>query len=315
MRKILWLLLIIFIFSCSEKEVSFPNKDVTVIIPNMPGGGTDRSVRGILDVAKKYSEANFIVENRPGAATAIGTSAIANSKPDGYTLGAITVESVILPHVGQMPVDYTFFKPLAFTIGEPSVLTVKADDKRFSNVKEFVDYAKANPGKIKMGTTGVNSIWYIAAIMLQNSLGIEFTIVPYEGGSADAVAALVGGHIDATTVGPGNLKSQVDANVLKSLAILTKERSPLFPDLPTIVEETDVEPFTIRAWALMVVPIKTPDDVYNYWYEVFSKASKDDEFIDFLTSQGLIIPVGMEDSQKVLKEDNELYKEVIKSLQ
>ena len=153
----------IFTFlSCSQKkEEEFPSKNVTVIIPNAPGGGTDRSVRGILEVAKKYTKANFIAENRPGAATAIGTSAIANAKADGYTIGAITVESVILPHVGQMPVDYTAFKPLAFTIGEPSVLTIKTDDKRFSNLKEFIEYAKANPGKLKVGTSGVNSIWYM----------------------------------------------------------------------------------------------------------------------------------------------------------
>ena len=315
MKKIVVLFIsIIFILSCSANQKEFPSKDVRVIIPNAAGGGTDRSVRGIIDIAKKYSKANFIAENRPGAATAVGTAAIANSKADGYTLGAITVESVILPHVGQMPVDYTAFRPLAFTIGEPSVLTIKADDTRFSNLKEFIDYAKAHPGELKVGTTGVNSIWYIAALLLQDSLGLEFTIVPYEGGSADVVAALVGGHIDATTVGPANVKTQVDANVLKSLAILTEERSPLFPDLPTIVEEANIEPFTIRAWALMVVPAETPDDIYNYWKDVFTKAAADEEFTSFLESQGLIIPVNMENVDEVLKEDNDLYKSVLDSL-
>lgn len=266
-------------------------------------------------MAKKYSKANFIAENRPGAATAIGTSAIANANPNGYTLGVITVESVILPHVGQMPVDYTAFRPLAFTIGEPSVLTIKSDDKRFSNFKEFVEYAKANPGKLKVGTSGVNSIWYIAAIMLKDSLGIDFTIIPYESGSSDTVAALVGGHIDATTVGPGNVKNQVDAKVLKSLAILTEERSPLFPDLPTIVEEANIEPFTIRAWALMVLPAKASDEIYDYWSNVFTKASQDEEFKNFLNMQGLIMPVGMENVEEILKSDNELYKRVIESIQ
>lgn len=306
----------IFTFlSCSQKEEEFPSKNVTVIIPNAPGGGTDRSVRGILEVAKKYSKVNFIAENRPGAATAIGTSAIANAKADGYTIGTITVESVILPHVGQMPVDYTAFKPLAFTIGEPSVLTIKTDDKRFSNLKEFIEYAKANPGKLKVGTSGVNSIWYIGALLLKESLGIDFTIIPYESGSSDTVAALVGGHIDATTVGPGNVKNQVDANVLKSLAILTEERSPLFPDLPTIVEEANIEPFTIRAWALMVCPAKVSDEIYNYWNDVFTKASQDEEFKNFLNMQGLIMPIGMENAEEVLKSDNELYKRVIESIQ
>lgn len=305
---------ILYIFSCGQKTQEFPSKNVTVIIPNAPGGGTDRSVRGILEVAKKYSKANFIAENRPGAATAIGTSAIANANPDGYTIGAITVESVILPHVGQMPVDYTAFRPLAFTIGEPSVLTIKSDDKRFSNLKDFIEYAKANPGKLKVGTSGVNSIWYIGALLLKESLGIDFTIIPYESGSSDTVAALVGGHIDATTVGPGNVKNQVDANVLKSLAILTEERSPLFPDLPTIMEEADIEPFTIRAWALMVCPARVSDEIYNYWNDVFTKASQDDEFKNFLNTQGLIMPVSMENADEVLKSDNELYKRVIESI-
>ena len=313
--RFLVLLMVFFTISCGEKkEAAFPTKDVTVIIPNAPGGGTDRSVRGLLQIAQKYTEATFIVENRPGAATAIGTSAIANAKPDGYTLGAATVELAILPHVGQMPVDHTAFRPLVFTIGEPGVITVRSDDSRFKTFSELIAYAKANPKKLKVGTTGFNSIWYIAAVLLNQSLGIDLTIVPYEGGSADAVAALVGGHIDLTTVGPATVKSQVDAGALKMLSIITEERSKLFPDLATIGELEPVDPFTIRAWAVMVLPKGVNDKIYDYWKNVFTKASKDPEFINLLTSQGLIIPVGMDDVDQVLKDDNELYKKVVESL-
>lgn len=314
MRLLLLVFLLITTACGDNKESKFPSKDVTVIIPNAPGGGTDRSVRGLLDVAKKYTDAQFIVENRPGAATAIGTSTIANAKADGYTLGAATVELAILPHIGQMPVDYTAFRPLVFTIGEPSVITIRSGDTRFKNFAELIAYAKSNPKKLKVGTTGFNSIWYIAAVLLQQSLGIKLTIIPYEGGSADAVAALVGGHVDLTTVGPATVKSQVDAGALKMLAILAKERSKLFPNLATIDEFEPVEPFTIRAWALMVLPKNVNDEIYKYWKDIFTKASKDPEFIELLTSQGLIIPLHMDNVEQVLKDDNDLYKSVVKSL-
>lgn len=304
----------VFFGACAQQR--FPAKDVTVIIPNAPGGGTDRSVRGLIDIAKKYTPAKFIVENRPGAATAIGTAAIANANPDGYTIGAATVELAMLPHIGQMPVDHTAFKPLVFTIGEPGVITIKANDPRFKTAQEFIAYAKANPRKIKIGTTGVNSIWYVAAIQLQKSLGIEFTVVPYEKGSADAVAALVGGHVDCTSVGPATVKSQIDAGILSMIAIITPERSPLFPDLPTIAEAAPgVEPFAIRAWAAIVVPAKVSPEVHEYWLDVFTKAAKDPEFEKYLKDQSLIIPVGMDDAAKVIAEDSAIYKEILQSLQ
>lgn len=316
MKKAFPILLTLALFFGACAQNKFPAKDVTVIIPNAPGGGTDRSVRGLLDIAKKYTGAKFIVENRPGAATAIGTAAIANAKPDGYTIGAATVELAMLPHINQMPVDHTAFKPLVFTIGEPGVITVKSDDARFKTAQEFIAYAKANPKKIKIGTTGVNSIWYVAAVQLQKALGIEFTIVPYEKGSADAVAALVGGHVDCTSVGPATVKSQVDAKILSMLAIITPERSPLFPELPTIAEVVPgVKPFAIRAWAAIVIPAKVPQDVYEYWKDVFTKAAKDPDFEKYLRDQSLIMPIGMDDAAKVIAEDSAIYKEILQSLQ
>lgn len=262
---------------------AFPEKPVTVICPWSAGGGTDTLLRALSKEAEKYLGQTINVVNQTGGGGAIGHNAIRAARADGYTVGMITFELNSLPPQGLVPFTWKDFDPLMRINSDPAALTVKADAP-YSNVKGFVDNAKAKPGEVSIGNSGPGSVWHIAAGLAADKTGVTVKHVPFDGANP-AVTALVGGHIQAVAVSVAEVKGQVQAGNLKILGVMSGERDKIFPDVPTFKEQgVDVQFYTWRGLAL---PKGVPAEAKAKIADAYKKAFDSQEFKDFAAKASL----------------------------
>ncbi len=196
----------------AEQTLTYPKKNIEVVIPKNPGGGTDTSARTVIEFARdKMPKGTMMVPvNKPAGNGITGLLEVAKARPDGYKLVMTTVELAMFPHQGKSPVTYKDFTPIVTTIADPVSLVVNAKSS-YNTLQEFIDAAKKEPGKIKVGNSGNGAIYHLAAINIEKITGVKFNNIPYNEGTGPSIAALVGEHIDAVLTTPGSVKSQVDA--------------------------------------------------------------------------------------------------------
>ncbi|WP_047153881.1 tripartite tricarboxylate transporter substrate binding protein [Aneurinibacillus tyrosinisolvens] len=301
----------------AEKAASggtgFPKRSVTLLVPHAAGGGTDSTARALAKAAEKHLGKPIVVVNKPGGGGAIGMTEGAKSNPDGYMVTMATVELTTLPHMNLSQVTYKDFKPIAQINFDPAAITVRADAP-YKNVKEFLDYAKANPGKVKMGNSGVGSIWHLAAAAVEKAAGVTFNHVPFDGGKP-AVMALMGGHIDAVPVSPAEVKAQVEAGKLKTLAIIDAQPSEALPGVKTLEEETGIKATYVGPWRGVVVPKDTPDDVVKVLTDAFMKGAEEEEFKTYMKKNGLgLVVKDSEGFKKLIEDSHESFGKLIPEL-
>lgn len=220
------------IFANGEKE--YPSQNINVVVQYSAGGGTDLSVRGVLEAAKRSlpSGVSFAVSNVTGGAGLIGLNQVVTSPSDGYTLGVVNTDLVINYCLGRTKISVNDFEPIACALIDPFVLIVSAKAP-YKNFKEFIEYAKTHPGEIIMGDTGIGAAPSLAVLALEQFFGIKFKTISY-GGSADCITAIAGGHINATIAQSVNAAAQVQAGNLLFLASLSEKRLATYPDIPTM---------------------------------------------------------------------------------
>lgn len=294
-----------------SSEDNYPNdKDITVIIPKSPGGGTDISARGLLQYLRgEISGANFVATNKPEGGGVTGMVTTASAKPDGYTLGMVTVELAMYPYQDKCPITYEAFEPICAPIASPAALIVAADAP-YNSVEEFAEYCREHPKEVKVGNSGTGAIWHIAAVAFEKEFDVSLRHVPYPNGSSDIATALAGGHIDATLSDPSGFKSQIDAGNLKVLGVMSDTRMQMYPDVPTFKELG--HDMTIRAWAALVAPKGTPENILEELRSAAAELYKNQEYIDYFLNQG-IEPANIvgEDCYQMMKEDYEMYGELL----
>ncbi|PZE22182.1 tripartite tricarboxylate transporter substrate binding protein [Paenibacillus xerothermodurans] len=299
--------------AAAQGKPDFPKRPVTFIVPYAAGGGTDATARALAKAAEQKLGQSIAVVNKTGGGGAVGFSEGANAKPDGYTVTMVTVELATLHHLGLAPITYKEFKPIAQINFDPSAISVKADS-RWSTAQEFLDYAKANPGQVKMGNSGPGSIWHLSAAAIEKAAGVKFNHVPFDG-AGPAVTALMGGHIDAVPVSPAEVKTHVEGGKLKTLAIVDAKQSEALPGVKTLEEETGLKPSYLGPWRGVAAPKNTPDDVAKVLEEAFMQAAEDPEFKDYMKKNGLGLVV--KDSQgfgKLLEDSDMSFGELIPTL-
>jgi tripartite-type tricarboxylate transporter receptor subunit TctC len=286
----------------ASKEVEFPTKAIELIVPYSAGGGTDSVTRALADAAKDNFSKPLVVVNKTGGGGAVGLTAGATAKPDGYTVTVATVELTTLPHLGLATFTQEDFKPIMQLNAEPSAITVKADAP-WNTLEEFIKYSKENPGKVKVGNSGVGAIWHLATEALAKEADVEFNSIPYDG-AAPAVAALLGGHIDAVSVSPPEVYSQVKAGQLKVLGVMSEKRADSVPEVKTMKEQGyDV---VISTWRGLAVPKDTPDTIVAILSDGFKKASEEQSFKDFMNKNNITIEIldSKQYKDKIIKDDN-----------
>lgn len=313
------ILLVGFISACGSDNADedggnsdFPSKPISLIVPTSSGGGSDTIARAIAAEAEEILDASIGIVNKTGGSGSVGMTEGANASPDGYTVSMVFVELTMFDHLGISPLKHTDFKPLGLVNLDPAALTVAADAP-YDTLEEFIDYAKENPGQIKIGNSGTGSIWHIAAEVLAEEAGIEIVNVPFEG-ATEAVTGVVGGHVDAVTVSPAEVKAQLDAGNVKTLAVMSDEKSNIIPDVPTFSEAgLDVQP--VGTWRGFTVPKDTPDDVAKILEDAFIEAANTDSFKTFMENNGFGIDIKSSDEfEQFMNENNELFGNVIEGL-
>jgi tripartite-type tricarboxylate transporter receptor subunit TctC len=249
------------ILSLSAWAQDYPSKPVTMIVPFPPGGVADIVGRPLAAAMEKTLGQPVVVVNRAGAGGAVGMTAAAKSAPDGYTilttLSSISIFPVSDPLNGK-PAPYALkdFAPIALLTADPTVLIVRADGP-YKTIKEFVAFAKANPGKINYSSSGVYGTLHVAMEMFANAAGIELFHVPYQGGGP-ALQALLGGQVQALASGPSPAAAQMKAGKVLALAGWGDKRVPVLPEVPTF-KELGFKDVEFYIWSGLVVPAGTPD--------------------------------------------------------
>jgi tripartite-type tricarboxylate transporter receptor subunit TctC len=252
-------------------QAAYPDKTVRVIVGFTAGGTTDVIAR---IMTKELTEAlgqSFVVENKPGAGSNIGAEYVARATPDGYTLYFVAVTSAInqtlYPH---LKFDLTKdFAPIALAAKVPNVLVVNPK-LPVKSVKELVDYAKANPGKLNFASSGSGTSIHMAGELFKLKAGVDVLHVPYKG-SAPALTDLIGGQVQFMFDNMPSSWPHVQSGNLRALAVTTKERSPSAPDLPTL-QESGFPGFDVSSWFGLIAPKGTPPDVINKLNAAMEKA-------------------------------------------
>ncbi len=240
---------------------TYPDKPVRIVVPYTPGGFNDTLARTASEYLTKAWKQSVVVENKPGGNTLIGNTMVAQSKPDGYTLLITPLPFSALPGLyrDKMPYDaLKDFEPVVWAGSTQNILTVRADSK-FKSVKELIDYAKANPGKINYGSTGSGSSNHLSMELFLELTGTKMTHIPYKG-SAPAVTALLAGDIDVLFDNLPNVYPNITAGKLNALAATGTKRAPLLPNIPTVAE-AGVPGYEVSVWFGMQAPAGTPADV------------------------------------------------------
>jgi len=320
-RILIVLLLIAMVFAMSacggtesapaDDKVEFPTDSLSVIVPYAPGGASDTVARIFAQELEKVVNVPVVVSNQTGASGAVGLQFVADSKPDGYTIAYMPVESTMLRALGFTELSTDDFRFIGRCMTIPAAITVRADSQ-WQTFEDFIAYAKENPGKILVGNSGTGSIWHVAAASVEDACDVTFTHVPFDG-AAPAIAALLGSNIDAVAVSPSEVKTNYDNGDFRILAVLGESRSSVAPDVPT-AQELGVE-VTAQGWGGFAVPKDTPDEIVNILNEAAKVALNSEPVKDLLAERGFEFAyLSGPEMDAVVKDLLKYYDELIPSL-
>ncbi len=237
----------------------YPSGTIKVIVPFLAGSASDVTARLLSNSLAQELGANIIVENKGGAGGNIGTDFVARANPDGYTLlysasGPLAINKTLF---SKLPYDpETDFEPISLIVTLPNVLVVNPKIIPVKNVQGFIAYLKTNPGKINYASIGNGSSQHLAAVQFEQATGTKMTHVPYAG-APPILAALLSGDVPVSFQNIPTVQGLVRTGQLKALAVTTKQRSKLLPEVPTLQEE-GLKDFESYAWFGLVAPKGTP---------------------------------------------------------
>lgn len=255
----------------------YPSKPITMIVAYSAGGGSDLAARTVAKYTEKYLGQPIVVENRPGAGGQMGFTALSKAKPDGYTMGMLNVPTMnIIMAVRKCAFDMSSFMPVANAIVDPVVLAVEKDSK-FKTLKDFIEYAKANPEKVQLGIDGPLTNGQLQMLIMEKELGIKLKYVFYNG-AAPALTAAIGGHTFGTTPGASEAQPYVENDQVRVLAVFSETRFPGLPDVPTFKEASGVDISYVPSLRGFGVPSGVPAEITNKISEAMKKAIADPEF-------------------------------------
>ena len=291
---------------------AFPSKPIKVVVPYPAGGVVDIIGRAVGEQMSKNLGQPVVVENRVGAASNIGTEAVAKSPADGYTLvlasPAHTVNISLYPKLTWHPTRS--FAPVIMVGVIPNVVVVHPSVPAQS-MAEFVAYAKARPGQLNIGSAGAGSSVHLAGEMLKQAAGLFMLHIPYRG-QPEAVTALISGDVQVMPLTMALAKSRIEAGQLRGLAVTSTKRSAAMPNLPTLVE-SGYPGFDVSTWFAYLAPAGTPAEIVNKLNADIAAAIRNPVVSKRLQSVGAELNPGTpQDLQRFLEADIERWAQVIK---
>jgi tripartite-type tricarboxylate transporter receptor subunit TctC len=263
----------------------YPNKPVEFIVPWSPGGGSDTLMRVVSNHVEQYLGQPMPVINMPGVSGTTGLKELAKRDPDGYTVGQIHEGLLVANHTQLTQLNWDDFTPVAALVTSTQYLTINADSP-WQTFDEFVDYAKDNPGEIRVGVT-LGGIPHVHAAMIEDAENLSFRYVGFEG-TGERIRSLVGGHIDAAIGDIASSGEFVKNGDLRFLAVGSDERQEETPDVPTF-KELGYDSLSLNIVRGMIAPKGIPEDKVAVLAHAMQELSQDDQFIQSVSNAGALV--------------------------
>jgi tripartite-type tricarboxylate transporter receptor subunit TctC len=289
----------------------YPERPVKIVVPFAPGGGTDVVARTLAQMMAKDLGVSVIVENRPGAGTIIGTQAVAASRPDGYTLLMGTFSHAVnISLSAKLPYDpHKDFAPVAL-IARSFNLVVVNPRSAVRTIEDLIAAAKASPGKMTFGTFGAGTSAHLAGELFKDMAKVNLTAVPYKG-AAPAITDLIGGQIDVMFTTVASAASLVESGQLRAIAVTSAERSPAFPQLPTVAE-AGVPGYAAESWYGLFAPAGVPAYVIDRLNKSAAVAVQSEAFGKLSVNEGLVtVALPPQELDRFVRGEEERWRRVI----
>lgn len=299
--------------SAQSARAAYPDRPVKVIVPFAAGGFTDVAARVMAQQLSTILGGSFVVENKAGAGSTIGTDYVAKSAPDGYTLAVISSNHVT-SHLLYKDLTYDplkSFTPIALLADSPYVLFVNANVP-VNNVQELIEYTKKSPTPVHYGTSGNGSAQHLMTAHFITKSGAKLVHVPYKG-SAQAMQDLAAGFVDVSFAAVSNGLPHVRTKKLKALAVTSKERSAQLPDVPSL-DEAGVKDYNAVVWLALVGPAGMPKDIVDTLNSAVRKGLSSPEAVSALANAGVDVRLSSpEELGRYLEEESKVWGEVVRS--
>jgi tripartite-type tricarboxylate transporter receptor subunit TctC len=302
---------------CSAPAVEandYPNKPITLIIGFAPGGPSDVMARILTKRMEELLRQPVIIENRAGAGGGIAANLVARAPADGYTIllatgSSLAINVSLYKNLGYDPEKD--FDPISL-IGVQTNVLYTHPSVPASTIREFVDYAKANPGKLSFGSGGNGTPAHLAGELLKIRAGIQFTHIPFRG-TGPALQAVIGGHVPTAFNPPSPLLPHLQSGSIKAIAITTLQRTAALPDVPTIAE-SGYPGFDAATWHAIVAPPNLPKDVAAKLHKAVSDTLNDPSVRKALTEHGVdVVNSKPEELRAYIKSEIPKWAEVVKA--
>ena len=296
----------------------WPNKPVRIVVPFTPGGTTDILARAVAPELSRAFNQQFLVENRGGAGGNLGAEIVAKSPGDGYTLlmGTVGTHGINRALYDKLPYDpIKDFAPVTLVAAVPNVMVVNAEKARergINTVEDFIKFAKANPGKLNMASSGNGTSIHLSGELFKSMTGTFMTHIPYRG-SSQALLDLSAGNMDVMFDNLPSSMQLIKSGRLKALAVTSGQRSGAMPDVPTLEEAGKLKGYEASSWFGLLAPAGTPSDIVLRIQQETAKALNMPAIKEKLLAQGAI-PSGMtpEEFVKLIDAEHKKWAQVVK---
>ena len=303
-----WVSMMIIVFAVGVGEAmaqSFPDRPIHVIVANVAGSIMDINARTVSEELAKILGTQIVVVDKPGAGTTLGSAEVARAKKDGYTVGYLSAGGLVyqrVAHAETIPYDSDKdLEPLGIHVFVPLTVAVRADSP-WKTFAELIDYAKKNPGKLRVSTSGVGATDHFNLEIIQSIADVEFTHVPFKGGES-VITALLGGHVEVCFDAYGKIKPHVDAGKLRFL--LTSKKIPENPQIPTATE-LGYNQGTRSTWFGFFAPAGIPEEAREKLVSALEKVITSPEIKAKAANMGFIDDFKPPlEARKIMKEDFE----------
>ena len=279
------------LLSFSGFAQTYPSKPITIVVPFVAGGPTDRVARDLAEAMRKpLGDASILIENVLGAGSSIGSNKVAKANPDGYTILLNHIAMASMPNLMRnMPFKIDSDFEYLGMINDVPMTLITRPSMPAKNFKELRDWLNANKGKINLGNAGIGSASHLCGLMFQNAIQVDMTTIPYKG-TAPAMTDLIGGQIDLLCDQTTNTSVQIEAKKVNAYGVTTAKRltTPALKDIPTL-QEDGLKGFEVTIWHGLYAPKGTPADVVTKLNTALKAALKDPDFIKKQESLGAVV--------------------------
>ena len=277
----------------AHAQDAWPSKPMRIVVPFAPGGTTDILARAIAPELSKVLGQSVIVDNKPGAGGNVGADLVAKAAPDGYTflMGTVGTHGINKSLYAKLPYDpQKDFAPVTLVAGVPNIMVMNTELAKRLNIRnaaEFVTWAKSNPGKLNMASSGNGTSIHLAGELFKSRTGVFMTHIPYRG-SGPALMDLVGGSADVMFDNLPSALPHIKGGKLTAFAVTSAQRSSVLPDVPTVAEAASLPGFEASSWFGLLAPAGTPAAVVNRVQQETAKALASPAIKEKLQAQGAI---------------------------